>query len=239
MQCHQGRESTVSVNKLTAGIEDDTVSDALRFLNIHYFAAGATHFGTEAKGGYEYAGKTYAGKFTECGIFQQADAEHASGCLSCHTSHGLEVPPDTCVECHQQVNSEEGLHAIRTSLTDYDGDGNSEEGLAAEIDTLRETLYVAIQRYARNIVNSPIVYDAANYPYFFKDLDTNGQPDVDEVIRENQYDTWTPKLLRAAYNYQYATEDPGAFAHNGKYILQLLYDSLESLGVKTGKIVRP
>jgi len=39
-------------------------------------------------------------------------------------------------------------------------------------------------------------------------------------------------LLRAAYNYQYAMKDPGAFAHNGKYVIQALYDSLEDLGQK-------
>ncbi len=57
MNCHQGRASTVGVNKLTKGLDDDTVSDKLRFQNVHYFAAGATRFGTEAKGAYEYDGK--------------------------------------------------------------------------------------------------------------------------------------------------------------------------------------
>ena len=45
----------------------------------------------------------------------------------------------------------------------------------------------------------------------------------------NQYNAWTPRLLRAAYNYQYVAKDPGAFAHNGTYILQALYDSLDDL----------
>jgi hypothetical protein len=33
-----------------------------------------------------------------------------------------------------------------------------------------------------------------------------------------------------AKNYQWVAKDPGAFAHNGKYILQVLYDSLQDLG---------
>jgi hypothetical protein len=31
-------------------------------LNIHYFAAGATLFGTEVKGAYEFAGREYTGR---------------------------------------------------------------------------------------------------------------------------------------------------------------------------------
>ena len=41
--------------------------------------------------------------------------------------------------------------------------------------------------------------------------------------------TWTPRLLKAAYNYQFIEQDKGAFAHNPHYALQLLYDSIESL----------
>ena len=50
---------------------------------------------------------------------------------------------------------------------------------------------------------------------------------------------WTPRLLRAAYNYQYATKDPGVYAHNGKYITQALYDTLEDMGVDVSGMVRP
>ena len=32
---------------------------------------------------------------------------------------------------------------------------------------------------------------------------------------------------------QYATKDPGDYAHNGKYIIQTLYDSLVSLSQQT------
>lgn len=40
---------------------------------------------------------------------------------------------------------------------------------------------------------------------------------------------WTPRLLKAAYNYQVAKKDPGGYVHNPTYLLQLLYDSLDSL----------
>ena len=235
MNCHQGRESTVSMNKLTSGIDDNTVSDKLRFLNIHYFAAGATKFGTEVKGGYQYDGKEYVGLFKH--------VPNYAGCTSCHSTHELKVKEDTCTMCHQQVKEGKGLEAIRLTAPDYDGDGNTEEGVAEELESLRETLYAALRDYAKTIVKSAIVYDSHNYPYFFNDTNGNGQADADEAKSDNRYNTWTPKLLRAAYNYQYVTKDPGGYAHNGKYIAQLLYDGLESLGtdvtVNMTGMVRP
>jgi len=89
--------------------------------------------------------------------------------------------------------------------------------LADEIATLHKALYEAIQAYADDVSGTAIVYDAYQYPYFLT-TDSAG------------YNAWTPRLLQAGYNYQYAAKDPGAFAHNGKYLIQVLYDSLESLG---------
>ena len=54
--------------------------------------------------------------------------------------------------------------------------------------------------------------------------------DAEEGVYPNAYANWTPALLRAAYNYQYFQKDPGAFAHNPKYTLQELYDSIEAVG---------
>jgi hypothetical protein len=227
LQCHQGRESTVSVNTLVSGLGPDTVSDKLRFLNIHYFAAGATLFGTEAKGAYEYEGKTYVGR--------NAHVEPFSQCTQCHGTHDLEVKIEACGTCHAGVKDPED---IRMSTTDFDGDGDTEEGIAGEIETLREALYEAIQAYADE-VTTPIVYDPHRYPYFFVDTNANGEPDPDEVNYGNRYNAWTPRLLQAAYNYQYATKDPGGFAHNGKYIIQILYDSLADIGGDTTGMVRP
>ncbi|MCP5116157.1 MAG: polyheme membrane-associated cytochrome C, partial [bacterium] len=63
--------------------------------------------------------------------------------------------------------------------------------------------------------------------------------DPGEGIFPNRYATWTPRLLQAAYNYQYATKDPGGYAHNGAYVLQLLYDSLADIGGDTSAMTRP
>ena len=53
------------------------------------------------------------------------------------------------------------------------------------------------------------------------------------------YAGWTPRILKAAYNYQYVQKDPGAFAHNGQYILQVLYDTIQDLGGDMTGMVRP
>jgi hypothetical protein len=46
-------------------------------------------------------------------------------------------------------------------------------------------------------------------------------------------------LLRAAYNYQWVAKDPGAFAHNGKYMMQVLIDSLKDIGGNVSSMTRP
>jgi len=229
ISCHQGRESTTSVNAAikASGAGDDEVSEKLTFRNPHYFAAGATLFGTEARGAYEYTGQTYNGRNMHTPAFSE--------CINCHSTHGLKVKVEDCATCHPSATSEEALSTIRMSTVDYDGDGDVTEGMAGEVATIQEALYAAIQKYAAETAKLPIIYNGSAYPYFFGDANGNGT--VDEG--EKAYNAWTPRLLRAAYNYQWVSKDPGAFAHNGKYVIQFLYDSLKDLGGDVSKMTRP
>ncbi|WP_420629029.1 cytochrome c3 family protein [Candidatus Leptofilum sp.] len=231
INCHQGRSSTVSMNSSIGDLGDDEISDSLRFQNIHYFAAGATLFGTEVQGAYEFAGNEYLGKNEHVGAFDD--------CTECHSTHRLEVKVAECTECHENVETAADMWDIRVSEVDYDGDGDVTEGIAGEIATMVELLYPAIQEYAVSVGASPIIYDSHAYPYFFIDTDGNGEVDGGEAIYPNSYNTWTPSLLRAAYNYQYAQKDPGAFAHNGQYVIQVLYDSLVEMGADVSGMTRP
>jgi len=104
--------------------------------------------------------------------------------------------------------------------------------LKGEIDTMAEQLYTAMQTYARDAAKAPIAYDPLAYPYFFADTNDNGKVDPDEAKSDNGYKGWTPRLVTAAYNYQYVQKDPGVYAHNATYIMQVLYDTLEDLGKK-------
>ena len=234
LECHQGRESTVSVNRAIGDSADDAVNEKLTFRNVHYFAAGATLFGSEAQGAYQYEGKEYAGRFMH--------VENADTCVECHDAHVLQISETDCTGCHRGQT----LETIRmNSKEDYDGDGKVDEGLAGEIETLEETLYKALQSYAKDVVKTGIVYNPASHPYFFTDKDNNNQVDKDDKGANVRYSTFSPRLLRAAYNYQYVQKDPGAFAHNGTYIIQVLYDSIEDLNSKLttkvdmSKMVRP
>jgi len=228
LNCHQGRESTVSVNGRIGDAEADAVTEGLSFANVHYFAAGASIFGTEAQGAYEYEGQTYNGRFGHVPGFDT--------CVACHDTHGLTVKEESCATCHAGAESVED---IRMSTADYDGDGDTAEGMAGEIETVVDALYAAIQEYAADVAEAPLVYDSHAYPYFFGDSNANGEPDPDEANYGNSYKSWTPRLLRAAYNYQYAHKDPGGFAHNGKYVLQVLYDSLMDVGGDVSGMTRP
>ncbi len=218
--CHQGRESTVKVASTLAGLEEDTPSADLAFINVHYRAAAATLMGSVVKGAFEYDGQTYQGQFTH--------VPNVDSCVTCHEPHALVVKAETCSTCHAGVE----MSAIRTSKTDHDGDGDVVEGIAAEIDGLHQMLGQAMQAYATD-AGAPIVYGPGAYPYFFNDSNGNGTADPGEAIYPNRYQAWTPRLLKAAYNYQFVAVDPGAYAHNPHYVIQVLYDSLASLAEKT------
>ena len=227
MQCHQGRASKFDVDTAieTAGLTEspDEVSEDLGFINIHYYAATATKYGTMAKGGYEYDGKSYDGFF--------AHVEEFSTCIDCHDSHTLEVKVDQCAHCHDGVETAEDLYDVRmvSSAVDYDGDGDIDEGIYYEIAGLQDMLYAAMQAYSADVIGTGLIYDEHSYPYFFNDTNGDGAASEDEVAFANAYSSWTPRLVKAAYNYQVSLKDTGGFAHGGKYLIELLYDSIEDL----------
>ena len=245
MECHQGRESKVSVDAqiekfaatdpdaVVAPIKDEQGNDVFfGFRNVHYYAAAATLYGGKTMGGYQYDGLTYDSKNT-----------HVQGydtCIGCHNPHTLKVKVDECAACHENVATIDDLKSVRmvSSAHDYDGDGNVEEGMFYEIVGLQETLYAEIQKYAADKAGAAIVYDTATYPYFFVDTNANGSVDEGEAAFPNAYSHWTPRLLKAAYNYQVSLKDPGAFAHGNKYIVQLLFDSIADVGGDTSKLAR-
>ena len=104
-------------------------------------------------------------------------------------------------------------------------------------------LYAAIQAYCAAAADSApppsgasyCAYDAAVYPYWYKDTNKNRVVDPGETTAM-KFDS---KSLRAAYNYQYYRKEPGAWAHNNKYFVQILFDSIEDLGGDTTGLTRP
>lgn len=223
--CHQGRASGLDVDAQIADagvVGEDTVSAALSFTNVHYFPAAATLFAGQANGGYQYAGQTYDTRFRHVPGFDT--------CNGCHDPHSTAVRFEACATCHvgvKDVATARDIRQIASRNQDYDGDGNRTEGIAFEIDGLRETLLKSVQQYGAEKAQR-LCYENT-YPYWFGDLDGNGACSSTEAVPANRYTKWTPRLQKAAYNYQLSKVDPGNFAHNAKYVIQLLHDSIVSM----------
>ncbi|KPP85920.1 MAG: Formate-dependent nitrite reductase, periplasmic cytochrome c552 subunit [Rhodobacteraceae bacterium HLUCCO07] len=218
--CHQGRHSGDDVAAATEGLDADTVSSDLGFLNIHYGIASAVMGGADLRGGYHYPDQNYAGTFEH--------VPSADTCADCHDPHSTQlVDSEGCMSCHRGV---EDLRDIRMQHDDFDGDGNVAGGIHAEITGLQTQLDAAIRAYADEVIGTPIGYAPGSFPYFFTDSNDNGVIDEDEAAFPNRYQNWTPRLLKAAYNYQAVKKDPGGYVHNPRYLLQLLHDSLADLG---------
>ncbi len=231
MVCHQGRQSSDHVEGRVAGKPDDEVSDELAFVNIHYAASAATMLGSEVRPGYQYAGRTYAGRFMH--------VPGANTCVACHEPHSTTVQTDGCLACHQGV---ENLRDIRTQHSDFAGTGDRSGGIHSEIIAMQTLLMDAIRLYAAEVAGSPIAY-ANGFPYFFADPSGTGELTPDQITRDNRYQNWTPRLLKAAYNYQVAAKDPGGYVHNPRYMLQILHDSVTDLagvvGMDVSNLSRP
>jgi hypothetical protein len=216
------------------GFEEDAVSEGLGFINVHYKIAAATRFGGEVRVAYQYAGRAYADRF---GHTPSLDT-----CVECHDPHSQAIAASACSPCHVNVVNFGDIREIRTSATDYDGDGDTQEGIAAEIEALQGRLLEAMQVYAGSIAGTPLAY-ADRFPYFVQDTNANGEADDEEVSGGNRYASWTPRLVRVGYNYHFVQQDRGNYSHNPHYVLQILYDSLTDLGeqvaVDTEGLVRP
>ncbi len=235
MDCHQGRASGNDVKAMIskAVVTDDVQHKDIKFINVHYSAAAATRFGSEAAGGFEYDNESYMDFFYH--------DDFATQCNDCHSPHSTKVKVSVCTECHEGVSSVDDFAFIRSIDGDFDGDGSSSEGIKQEIEGLEQILYTAMKTYSAEVVGTPIVYDTHAYPYFFNDTNANGAIDEGEAIFPNAYKQWTPRLAKAAYNYQFVLKDAGGYVHNPYYVLQLLNDSVQDLGqaVKVPATSRP
>jgi hypothetical protein len=219
ISCHQGRASGVQVAEASPNdaIQDPDY-DSYSFINIHYYAAGATFLGSDVNGGYEYDGQQYRGR-NQFGVHSQLQAaEGLVDCIGCH----LNADPDE-PEKHTflpKVADCNGCHAGGAFETLRGSPGDNFD----DIETLKSELLAAIEAYATTglPINSPIVY-STSYPYWCRD---NGEP----CSRSNAYVDADFMMSTAMYNYHLANEDPAGYIHNGAYIIELLYDSIVAMG---------
>ncbi|SIN76983.1 cytochrome C [Vannielia litorea] len=221
LTCHQGRTAGSTVAAKVTGLEEDAPNPDLSFINPHYATAGATWLGGYGGAGFHFEGKAYSGRFFH--------ARPVSTCNSCHEPHTLEVAFEPCLTCHQGDAPE----AIRISRQSYDGSGDTSKGIKADIDANAALLLDMVRDYAATVIGVPILYEGHRYPYFF--ADANGDGAIDEAEgKAIAYNAWSPRMLKAAYNWKLVTSDPGNFAHNPAYALELLHDSIEALSGPLG-----
>mgnify|MGYP002622431476 FL=1 len=216
LTCHQGRTAGVTVEGAIGTLPLDEPNGDLRFINPHYATAAASWLGGYGGAGYHYDGRDYAGRFWH--------ARPVSTCVSCHEPHTLEVQTESCSPCHQSGEPEE----IRISRHSYAGSGHTSQGNRPGLSVNAQQLMEYLDRYAAEVAGTAMVYDGQSYPYFFADRNGDGLKDIGDDGNV-AYNAWTPRLLRAAYNWKLVTADPGAYAHNPAYALELLYDSIEDM----------
>ena len=222
MTCHQGRAAGATVENATASKPDDTVDAELRFVNPHYATAAASWLGGYGGAGYHYPGKTYSGRFFH--------ARPVASCVSCHNPHSLEVKVETCATCHDAETPE----AIRIRKQSYDGSGKLSVGIRSDIAANAQLLMETLVTYTGEVAGTALVFEP-HYPYFFADANGDGVADQVDGSSVN-YAAWTPRSLKAAYNWKLVTADPGIYAHNPHYALELLYDSIEDLAGATDSV---
>jgi hypothetical protein len=238
--CHSGMGagSGVDKNKLVVAAgagADDTVLEKSSMVTPHYFHAAAVHAGADGKSGYQYTGKTYVGTFKH--------DEKVNECTECHDPHTLWIKhaadseASTCSTCHSNVKTYEDYRKVAGKV-DYDGDGQV-KSVADEIKGMEVRLEEAISKYSAEKLGKALAFNFDAYPYAYNDTNADGKIDETEGVFANGYNTFSPRLLKACFNLLFSVKEPGAYVHNAKYVLQLMYDSIEDLGGSVAGLTRP
>jgi len=224
LNCHQGRATGLQIERAIDGLELDEINEELNFVSVHYGIAALAKWGSETHGAYQYPGKAYQGYYVHVREFET--------CESCHDPHDSKVRVETCTPCHFNVAEYRDIRLIREDQTDWNGDGIL-AGVDNDIQAMHNQLLQLIREYSEQVSEAPILYNYDRFPYWFHRIEGEQGP---------AYDAWTPRLLRAAYNYHFMMNAKGAFSHNPRYALQVLYDTIhdlaEVLDVDTQGMVR-
>jgi hypothetical protein len=183
-----------------------TLDNPVEFHSMHYLAAGAMLYGEK---GYEYDGNTYAGEHIHASV----------GCLKCHMADdpvSSDVGGHTFHVAHGDTQATtycKGCHPDMTTLDDpwNAGAPTVATAISAMLDSL-EAAVLAFDHPADGNTAADIVSSYGRYPY---------KAATDQA--------WSPPAAAAAFNLYYVKKEPGAYAHNYSYAVQLLYDSYQDL----------
>lgn len=145
-------------------------------------------------------------------------------CVSCHDPHQLTIAEENCLTCHEKGDADD----IRISRQSHDGSGDIAKGIKADIKANADLLMTLMADYARDVAGKGLLYDGKRFPYFFADANGDGRAD-EAGGKLVTYNAFTPRLLKAAFNWKVVDADPGIHVHNPHYALELLHDSIEDL----------
>ncbi|GEM_PF-868198 len=222
ISCHQYRTAgaTAVADAIASRNSGGSFSTVAGKVNPHYRGGAAMLYGSGVDGGYQYTGKTYssgitAHKTTLCVGCHMADASSnnvGGHTWAMHTADESELNNAICATCHTGGVTSFDTFRSGSAGKDYDGDGNSTEGIQEEIAGLKTALL--------NQLSTLGITSSTSYPYW------SGT-------------AWVDKAIKGAYSYNFVDHDPGAGIHNGAYAIQLLRDSIEDISGSTPAGVRP
>jgi hypothetical protein len=214
------------------------------FQDGHNLVAAATFFGGNAAGYYEYAitwDPLPTGSATK--TYLRLGSHSGAVCTNCHDAHGLAIPTTfTCgFGCHatHAGTSDQTMAGLRLKTGRWYMSG-TDQGVYQNFLQMRALLYTAIQRYSLakgNVGAGTAVIcfnDGAGGDSFFLGT-AEGQSDggCSTLLwgKPGSNTAYTPRLLRAVYDYRLLVQDPGAWAHNPRYATEIMYDAIRDLNM--------
>ena len=198
------------------------------------------HHGPQAdmllgKNGYEFPGKQYGSS-----IHGQVVKD---GCVGCHMAlpegryslspsvggHSFNVLGEVheeekantsgCIACHKDIKQVRGREVFDVKArADYDNDGTAEP-VQDEVQGLLDAMVNAQGTGLLQTTNPPM----------FKKNATASFHDLGSGWAGSSNGDWSEEQIGALWNYKLIIEDRSLGVHNTKYIVQLLYDSIEAL----------
>jgi hypothetical protein len=216
------------------------------FQDGHDLGAAATYFGGNAAGYYEYAITWDPGVNGSTTKQYLRVGNHSSAvCTSCHDAHALAIPTTFacgvgCHTPHANTGADQTMAGLRLKgLRWYMG--GTDQGVYQNYVQMKAFLYTAIQRYSLakgNVGAGTAVIcfnEAAGGDRFFlgsAEGHSDGTcPTTTPWGAAGSNTAYTPRLLRAVYNYRLLVQDPGAWVHNPRYVTEIMYDAIRDLNM--------
>ena len=224
--------------------------------DAHYDSGAATRFGSDAGNGTNGMGIWYGQTADDYVGFDEhnptaagSTPDEMSKCTFCHMgpdySHSFrpeEIFAAQCASCHTEVSGT-NLEEIRKddagTAVDYDGDTDLLEPIKDEIESFKDALVAEMAIYGSAFYRDAgthagthdVVYNESQDRWYV-DEDDSG----DYTSGDTRWRKWDEHFSRALYNLAFLHDEPGYYAHNPKYVLQLLYDTIDNLDEEYGSV---